>query len=693
MSVQAVLPAITTKPEHAGAEEFAQLIRAVTKDPGYVHHCLRHRREFVARYPDLTEWSAEPLTHRIGRLLGENPRRAPVTDPISYNARHYLTYLGVTGRMTFDWDWLIALPALNFWKHASALGLPLVETRQELIDLGVKVGFRAQTASRAAQWALSRMLLHGGQPSVSELTVADFQEILSAMDTFGARADRPLFHGEDATWASRRRNWGSQVFLLQLLLYHAGYIPEIPKEPLPKTAHWPAMPAAMAHSMERYLDARRLLDRPATMSNTEEGLRKFCTWLLTTRPEVTSFAQVTRDDCLEFGTWMTTLSHRRTGRPLAAATRRARSQSVLGFFRDGYLWEWPEMPGHPLLINGDLPKLVHPVPRFIPDADLAKLTDAIRNLDCPYQRAALLIARWSGARRSEIRMIELDALDAYPDGTPRLRLPASKNYTERTVPITEETAEAIRALQQLRHEQIDRPLPGNHNDRAARRLFVRQGRVLSFNYLFDDPLLTTCREAGLIDDAGKPTISAHRFRHTVGTQLAERGARLQTIMSILGHKSVQMALVYAHVSDPAVRDDYRAVLGRDATIAGPSASALRNRELSEENVDWIKANFLQTELELGHCLRLPAEGPCECDLYLNCAKFITTPKYVPRLRDRYRTELGLANQAREQGWPREIERHHAVARRICQLLTDLGEQPPSDPTQPLEPEAASEPNP
>ena len=62
MSVQAVLPTITTKPEHAGPEEFAQLIRAVTKDPGYVHHCLRHRREFVARYPDLTEWSAEPLT-------------------------------------------------------------------------------------------------------------------------------------------------------------------------------------------------------------------------------------------------------------------------------------------------------------------------------------------------------------------------------------------------------------------------------------------------------------------------------------------------------------------------------------------------------------------------------------------------------------------------------------------------------
>ena len=58
MTSQVAAAAAIGKPEHAGAEEFAQLIRAVTKDPGYVHHCLRHRREFVARYPDLTEWSA-----------------------------------------------------------------------------------------------------------------------------------------------------------------------------------------------------------------------------------------------------------------------------------------------------------------------------------------------------------------------------------------------------------------------------------------------------------------------------------------------------------------------------------------------------------------------------------------------------------------------------------------------------------
>lgn len=66
-------------------------------------------------------------------------------------------------------------------------------------------------------------------------------------------------------------------------------------------------------------------------------------------------------------------------------------------------------------------------------------------------------------------------------------------------------------------------------------------------------------------------------------------------MSVLGHKSVQMALVYAHVSDPAVLDDNRTVLGADTTIAGPSASAVRNRELTPETVEWPKDNFFRTE--------------------------------------------------------------------------------------------------
>ncbi|MGW4824652.1 hypothetical protein ACWEP4_38445 [Streptomyces sp. NPDC004227] len=91
------------------------------------------------------------------------------------------------------------------------------------------------------------------------------------------------------------------------------------------------------------------------------------------------------------------------------------------------------------------------------------------------------------------------------------------------------------------------------------------------------------------------------------------------------------------------------------------------------------ANFFKTELELGRCLRLPAEGPCECDLYLTCAKFVTTPEYAPRLRARREVELALARDAAERGWEREVERHRCTSERIERLLADL--------SQPVNPEA------
>jgi len=132
-------------------------------------------------------------------------------------------------------------------------------------------------------------------------------------------------------------------------------------------------------------------------------------------------------------------------------------------------------------------------------------------------------------------------------------------------------------------------------------------------------------------------------------------------------------MVYISLTDEDVRQDYQAVLGPGAIIAGPGAELIRSGELAADEVNWLKSNFLKTELELGHCLRLPQEGPCECDLYLTCAKFVTSPEYAPRLRRRWRTEQALVEDAATHGWQREVERHRCTQRRIEQLLTDLGE--------------------
>jgi integrase len=423
--------------------------------------------------------------------------------------------------------------------------------------------------------------------------------------------------------------------------------------------------------IDRFLAARRLTDRPATLVKLECALRRFVTFLADAAPGIETFADVNRDHAIAFAQSLETEPTARTGRPPSVATRRGLLSALSTFFRDTAAWEWDDVPGRPLLAAGDLPKLTERVPRYIPDHELARLMTAIRTLDCPYQRAALLVARWSGARRDEIRRLAIDCLDRYPDGTPRLRLPPGKTRTERIVPIHDEAASAITALQASRDGE--RALPDELTGTTTRYLFVRRGRLLSATYLFEIPLRHACTIAGLVTDDGHPTVTAHRFRHTVGTQLAERGARLHTIMAVLGHTSATMSMTYARISDPEVLADYRAVLEPGATIAGPAADQLRNQPLPSSAVHWLQTNFFKTELELGHCLRLPQEGPCQCELYLNCAKFVTTPAYAPRLRRRRQLELALAADANTRGWERETQRHQATADHLQQLLEQLAE--------------------
>jgi integrase len=158
---------------------------------------------------------------------------------------------------------------------------------------------------------------------------------------------------------------------------------------------------------------------------------------------------------------------------------------------------------------------------------LDKLMPAVDAIACPFQRAALLVARWSGARRTEIQKLPVDCLDRYPDGTPRLRLSGRKTYRERIVPLHEDAAEALQKVIDLRRNATERPFTDERTGEEIRYLFMSHGKLLSTYYLFETPIQDACKAAGFVrpggrGGSGRGTVSAHRFRHTVGTQFGER---------------------------------------------------------------------------------------------------------------------------------------------------------------------------
>ena len=654
--------------KHASSEEYTAFVRTHAHTPGSQDYLLRASRRFVKQYPDLLDWFQAPLPERIGRLLGEDAGQ--IRFPVSYYARPYLMFLAVRGYALFDWDWLLTVPQLHIGPLLTYQNLDLGVDK--LVESAMRLGYtwEPQQIERSFNWSVWRMFMHNRIGHVDEITEDHVAELFQAIHSLEQRVDVTLFFGSTTKnqkiVVERRRS----LYRLHMVLYHRGQVATYPSMARKVEAR-PVLNPTLERVVTRYLAERRQTARPGTVKNFEATLRKLVTWLSEVHPEIHVWAEVTRDHVLEFAEALGGMRNPKTKQPLSLSYK----QKVLGrlvvFFQDLASSGWEQVPGRPLLGHGDLPQLPIRVPRYIPEPELERLMSAIRSLECPFQRAALLIARWSGARRNEIRDLSLDCLDAYPDGTPRLRIPLGKTYKERLVPLNEEAAAAIKVLQQLHRGR--RGLPDERTGTITPYLFMHRGGRFSARYLLDDALEKACEQAGLLAADGKPTVWPHRFRHTLGTQLARRGARFQTIQKILGHEGPEMSIVYIGLTDEEVRQDYQAVLGPGAVIAGPGAQRVRSGELMESEIRRLQENFFKTELELGRCLRLPQEGPCECDLYLTCAKFVTSPEYAPRLRRRRKREMELVEDAINHGWQREVERHQCTIRRLEQLLQELGE--------------------
>jgi len=696
---------------HAAREEYFAWLEAVFQGPDRRRGpdgrlpAIKSRRYFYDRFvkywPDLEDWFAEPLLVRLDLHHRDQWQSGHRKGP-SHDAGSYLAYLSLVHGMPLDADYVLSRKFDSVLRPpvGSTLGvdLPLLDSWSQRME---QLGYATVPGRANLTWAVGRLMLWRGNPDPTAITAEDIRAFGEELRRYCARPEAGFIRATHVSSARRQepldkladqfqKACASRLYALHVLLFNIGQVSAQPIYGLRRKEKWKenltpdGTPPRVAAPVERWLELRlQSTDRAESVRGARDAFRYLIRWLIAERPQITSLAQLTRTDMEDYLVHLHNYINPRNKQPLSTQTRYTYISPLLQFFREVCQWGWADVSNRPLLGRSDLPKLPSRLPRFIPRDELDRLMEAVETLEDPYQRTALLLLRWSGARRGEITRLTLDCLDAYPDGYPRLRIPVGKTYTERTIPLHPQAADALREL-------IERAKAANaaarHDHWAGQRVrwvFVQRGQSMGKNYLFDDPIGEACRRAGLVDGNGKPTITAHRFRHTVGTQLAEGGARIQTIMAILGHRNAQMSVRYSHISDPVLKEQYERVIANGGRVAGPAAEALLNNELGQDTVDWLKSNFFKTELELGHCLRLPAEGPCECDLYLRCSKFFTTSEYAPRLRSRLARERQLIQDAVERNWPREIERHEAITRRIQELLTELGE-PSGDPDEPGE---------
>jgi site-specific recombinase XerD len=408
-----------------------------------------------------------------------------------------------------------------------------------------------------------------------------------------------------------------------------------------------------------YLDVRRPVLRPGTLSGITNSLACFGEFLSEHHPDVTSTSDLERRHIEEFCQWVPTRPWRGgkgQGRQIASSAAAHNVTTVRTFLDDISAWGWAEAPVRQIMFASDLPHQPRPLPRALsPDIDAA-LMAAVASLDDPITRTGLVIIRATGIRVGELVDLELDCVVDYRANGSWLRVPLGKLATERTVPLEAVTITALDEWIALRGTQ--RAIPHPRHGRPTDFLFVEHGQRPP-TARFRRDLAKAIRSAGLFEPGGDPIrITPHQLRHTFATGLANAGMSLQALMALLGHSSPEMTLRYAKLASPTVKAAYDQAIGKLARRIPLSAGG---RVQVPDREAWLHSEMLKTRVAHGYCSRdLVADACPYANVCETCPNYVTAAEFLPAIDDQLEDIRSLRDDAEERGWKSEVARHDRV---------------------------------
>ena len=365
----------------------------------------------------------------------------------------------------------------------------------------------------------------------------------------------------------------------------------------------------MAATMASYLDQLEVSARPATVSAADLALRLFAHRVTTADPTCVSVAGIGRTHIEDFKCWQAARPGR-GGKPLSTTTIRHRLGMLRTFFERIIEWDYDDAPARLPIYSTDFPVLDEPLPKFLDDPTAARFMAALAN--DPNQRRRLmveLLAR-TGMRVGELAALEDDAVVRQGD-LHQLRIPVGKLHNDRYVPLLPMLLDLIVDYRTLRGSSRSGHLVERDDGKAFDRRTIQR-------YV-----------AAVAKRAGIGHVHPHQLRHTLATQSINRGMSLEAIAALLGHRSMDMTLIYARISDRTVAEEYFKVteaveanyrrMGPLPDVAGTTDTV-------------INPNDHRRLLANGHCAR-PALLDCAFESVCErCGFFETGPKFLTILR-------------------------------------------------------------
>ena len=554
---------------------------------------------FRSQWGGLTGWAAAPLPIRLSA--------AP-------DIRALVAYLAVATNAAVDPDYVVR--AKVSWGYWLAVAEPVLSVRFASTAAGL--GWNDYETQR--QWCtLAKLAVVSGRPARS-------------LDRPGTEAARQALAGTIILQRGRLSNaFTTPLHGLSATLATLGILDRADGKRVPnrgRPGHWKRLEEqvpVMSATMRRYLAQLAVSMRPASVALIDTTLRHLASYLAEHHPEVIAVTEIRRTHIEGFKTWMNSRPGYRASAALAKSTIAMRISHLGGFFERIIEWDYDDAPVRSPVFRGDMPIRDRPLPRFLDDAEAAKLLSAARGLPGLFDRVCVEVLALTGLRKNEFLRLATDAVTVVGNRD-WLHIPVGKLHTDRYIPLHPHVKELLgRWLAQrgdqpgaLMFTQQGRPIPASRVDAAVRRAATA---------------------------AGIGHVTPHQLRHTLATQAINRGMSLEAIAALLGHTSMSMTMTYARISDRTVADEYFSVTGRIEALYGPgqalpggAGGPAKHCPLNENSHRMI-GNGLCTRPVTLAC---HYETICE-----SCAFFSTTVEFRDRLQAQRENAASYGEQERE----------------------------------------------
>ena len=380
----------------------------------------------------------------------------------------------------------------------------------------------------------------------------------------------------------------------------------------------------LAATMRRYLLQLSTFLAPRSVDAADQTLRQLARWV-TTSTDVTVVAAITRTHVEDYKVWLAAQPGLK-GPTLAKNTQRQRLRMIRIFLERLIEWDWPDAHQRNPILHGDIPPRPEPLPKFLTDHQAAAFMAATRAHPLARYRIVAEVLARTGMRASELCDLAADAITILGDAH-WLRIPVGKLRNDRLIPLhpdlvallaewTAANSDHIRSQGRLiadEHAPIDR--------RTVHRIVSRIGTT-----------------------AGIGHVHPHQLRHTLATQAINRGMRLEAIAALLGHRSLEMTLVYARIADRVVADEYASVCEQIDRLYATAPHGALPAEIETAAMAKLRTESHARMLGNGLCTR-PAELDCRMESACEtCAYFHTSTQFTPVL-------LRQRDHARDHGQP------------------------------------------